>query len=301
MIRKISIFFTVLCIPFLCWFFTQEKKTSVRFLDREGKEFFLSLTVKDKKRLLCFMRMLFAEDCFAYTLLGSKPVSWASYQSALPFVNLSTFCNCFKKHHRCLRLGWETWQKYSHLFPAVSFWAETPKCYPGYVSILLVNEEQFNAVVNNNKKDFQEILHREIVNGFQLLKERKNRSLMNEILEGHQALLGIVLGYGRDNSWEFLRRSEKRDPLGSVWDETNHRKLGEIRTRVASEDINSCLLFRSCPSFAGNPNTEESLTLKKEYLLTQQKVIDYYKGQDFLEATLSLLAGFRPNSCYSEQ
>ena len=56
------------------------------------------------------------------------------------------------------------------------------------------------------------------------------------------------------------------------------------------------LSLYSCPSFAGDPNSEESLALKTEYLLTKQKVMDYYKGKDFLEATLSLLAGYYPQS-----
>ena len=240
------------------------------------------------------MRMLFAEDNFAYTLLGSKPVSWACYKNPLPFVDLSMFRDSLNKYHRTLRLGWETWLKYRHLFPSTTFWAESPKCHPGQVSILIVNEERFNHVVNNYKQDFQDVLNREIVDGFQLLREAKNLSLMNEVLEGHQALMGIVLGYGRDNSWEFLKRAEKRDPLGCVWDEMNDQKHGDIRIRLGAIDIESHLALESCPSFAGNPNSEESLMLKKDYLLTKQKVINYYKDKDFLEATLSLLAGFRP-------
>jgi hypothetical protein len=105
--------------------------------------------------------------------------------------------------------------------------------------------------------------------------------------------MGIVLGYGRDNSWGFLKSVEKKEPLGCVWDEVNTKYEG-IRTRLGAIDIEGCLALESCPSFAGIPDSEESLMLKKEYLLTRQKVIDYYKGKDFLEATLSLLAGFRP-------
>lgn len=240
------------------------------------------------------MRMLFAEDNFAYTLLGSKPVSWACYKKPFPFVDLSTFRDSLKKYHRTLRLGWETWSKFRHLFPSTSFWVESSKCDPGRVSILIVNEERFNHVVNNNKQDFQDVLNREIADGFQLLSEAKDHSLMNEVLEGHQALLGIVLGYGRDNSWEFLKRSEKRDPLGCVWDEMNDQRSRGIRTRLGAIDIEGCLSLESCPTFAGNPNSEESLLLKRDYLLTKQKVINYYKDKDFLEATLSLLAGFRP-------
>lgn len=293
-VKSKSILFVALGIVFLFWEYNQMRKTSIRFFDQYGTEHSLSLTVRDKKRLFHFMRTLFAEDNFAYTLLGHKPVSWACYKKPFPFVDFSMFRDSLKKYHRNLRVGWKTWSKYRHLFPSTSFWAETPKYHPGRVSILIVNEERFNHVVNKNKQDFQDVLNREIVDGLQLLREAENRSLMNEVLEGHQALMGIVLGYGRDNSWEFLKRSEKRDPLGCVWDEMNDQRSGGVRIRIGATDIESCLSLESCPSFAGNPNSEESLILKRDYLLTKQKVIDYYKDKDFLEATLSLLAGFRP-------
>lgn len=295
-IKKKSIFFIVLCSAFLFWQYSEMRKTSVRYLDQQGAEHVLSLTVKDKKRLFSFMRMLFAEDSFAYTLLGPKPVSRACYTKPLPFVDLSMFRDSLKKYERTLRLGWETWSKYRHLFPSVAFWAESSTSDPGWVSILIINEERFNQVVNSNKPDFQDVLHREIVDGFQLLREAKNRSLINEVLGGHQALLGIVLGYGRDNSWEFLERIENGYyPLGCIWDEVSEqRKPGEIRIRPSATDLEGSIALESCPSFSGNPGSEESLALKRDYLETKERVIKYYKGKDFLEATLSLLAGFRP-------
>lgn len=260
----------------------------MQFLDQKGAVHVLSLPVKDKKRLTSLMTMLFAEDNFAYTLLGSKPVSWASYTKPLPFVDLSRLHNSWKKYCRTLRLGWETWAKYSYLFPSTVFFAENSKCHPGSGSVLIVNPERFNAVVNENKEDFQNVLHREVVDGFQLLREARKGSLMDDVLEGHQALIGIVLGYGRDNSWAFLEGAIKRQPIGWVWEDSASDEV------IGGIDIESCLA--SCPSFAGYPGTEESLALKKDYLQTQEKIINYYKGKDFLEATLSLLAGFRPDS-----
>ncbi len=289
-----TIFFITACVLFLGWQYSQMKETALQYLDQHGTAHTLSLPVKDRKRLFSLMQKLFAEDSFAYTILGSKPISWASYHNPFPFTDWREFRNAFSKYNREMRAGWKTWEKYNHLFPSANFWAEAPKCYPGSISILIVNEEQFNAVVNNNKQDFQDVLDREIVDGVQLLNEAKNRSLMNEVLKGHQALLGIVLGYGRDNSWGFLTSCEKRDPLGWVWDETNEHRPGEIRFRFGGRNTEECLDLESCPSFAGHPHSTESMTLKRDYLLTKQKVIDYYKGKDFLEATLSLLAGYRP-------
>jgi hypothetical protein len=128
------------------------------------------------------------------------------------------------------------------------------------------------------------------VDGFQLLREAKGSSLL-EVLEDHQALIGIILGYGRENSWAFLESCEKRVPVGDVWKGEISKEIQTCRVPV---DIHECLALESCPNFAGYPNSEESIALKKAYLLTRDKVINYYKDKDFLEATLSLLAGFRP-------
>jgi len=296
LLKKTPIICVILAVVFFAWQCHEMQETSLRFLDKDGVEHTLSLPLKDKKRLFCFMRILFAEDNFAYTLLGSKPVSWGCYKNLLPFDDWSMFYDTLKTYHSTLRAGWKTWLKYRHLFPAATLWAENSESHPGWISILLVNEERFNQVVNNHKKDFQELLNREIVDGFQLLKEAKNRPLMSGILKRHQVLMGIVLGYGRDNSWKFLKGIETKHPLECVWDETNERIPGVVQTRLSSNDIEACLFLDSCPSFAGDPYSEESIALKADYLLTKDKVVNYYKGKDFLEATLSLLAGFRPST-----
>ncbi len=38
-----------------------------------------------------------------------------------------------------------------------------------------------------------------------------------------------------------------------------------------------------------DPDSSETQALKKEFLEVRQKILDYYKGKDFFEATLSLL------------
>jgi hypothetical protein len=44
------------------------------------------------------------------------------------------------------------------------------------------------------------------------------------------------------------------------------------------------------PTFMADINTEETKQLKLEYLQTREKILDFYKGKNFLEATLELLA-----------
>ncbi len=295
LVKPVSFVLCGLVIAILLCQYSQSRTISLQYLDQQGTAHTLTLPVKDRKRLAGLMQKLFAEDNFAYTILGSKPVSWATYLNPLPLSDWTRFHDSFSEHNRTIRSGWKTWEKYRHLFPSAHLWVESPKCYPGWISILIVNEDQFNAVVNKNKNDFQEVLCREIVDGYQLIREAKNRSLTNEVLEGHQGLIGIVLGYGRDNSWQFLEGCKNRTPIGWVW--------GEEDSYFAEESIESditltdyYLSLYSCPSFAGDPNSAESLALKTEYILTKQRTMDYYKDKDFLEATLSLLAGHYPRT-----
>lgn len=294
LIKKTTSF--VLCsllIAILIWQYDQNKTVSLQYQDQQGTAHTLMLPVKDRDRLAALMQKLFAQNHFAYTILGSKPVSWENYHNPLPLSNWEDFYYSFSERNRILRSGWKIWKKYQHLFPLAHLWAENSKCYPGSVSIFIVNENCFNDVVNKNKNDFQEVLCRKIVDGSQLIKEAKDRSFINEVLEGHQALIGIVLGYGRDNSWKFLEGCKTRTPIGWVWEGESDSAFEQfMELDVASADY--YLFNYSCPSFAGDPNSAESRELKAEYLLTRQKVLEYYKGKDFLEATLSLLAGYRP-------
>lgn len=207
------------------WQYCQQREISLELYDDSGTVQTLFLPVKDRRQLHALMHNLFAEDNFAYTLLGNKPLSWVTYDNRLSYDSWESFLNSSSKYHRTLRSDWKTWEKYRHLFPKANFWAENPKSHPGSTSILLVNEEAFYGVIDKNKKDFQDVLCREEVDGVQLLNEAKDCSLMNDILKGHQALIGIVLGYGRDNSWQFLEGINRGNRLGCIWNLKNgHNK-----------------------------------------------------------------------------
>lgn len=299
LVKPISIALCGLLITIILWQCSQNRTVSLHYLDQQGITQTLTLPLKDRNSLAGLMQKLFANGNFAYTILGSKPVSWETYQNPLPFSDWTSFYESFSEYHRTLRSGWETWEKYQHLFPLAHLWTESPECHPGSTSILIVNEDRFNDIVNKNKRDFQEALCRDVIDGLQLIKEAKNRTLIDDVLQGHQALLGIVLGYGRDNSWKFLEGYENRSPIGWVWGEESNYFVEETLPSDAKTDY--YLYLYSCPSFSGDPNSEESIALKAEYKQTRQKVLDYYKGKDFLEATLSLLAGHKPEICCGKE
>jgi len=296
LVNPLSFVLCGLLIAALVWNYSQSETTLLKYQDQQGTTHTLNLSVRDRTRLTGLMQKLFAQGSFAYPLLGTKPLSWETYQNPFPLSSWTNFYDAFSEHSRTLRYGWQTWEKYQHLFPSAPLWIESPECYPGAISIFIVNQDYFNNVVKQNKEEFETVLGREIKDGSQLLEEAKNHSLTSEVLQGHQGLIGTVLGYGRNNSWKFLEGCENRMAIGCVWGEEEESVFAE---EVTSSDIpltEYYLSLYSCPSFAGDADSEESLALKKEYILTRLRVLDYYKEKDFLEATLSLLAGYRlPN------
>lgn len=293
--KWICLIFLSISVWFLYSHFYNSRLTTLRFKDQYGTQHTLILPMNDKEKLFGLMEQLFAKDNFAYTILSSKPLSWATFRE-ISFDSWEGFFDSFSQENLTLRLGWETWKKYQHLFPSAHLWTEKPKIYLEYVSILIVNPYHFNAVVIDNKKDFEDVLHREILDGYQLLTEAKDSSLMNEVLGGHQALLGIVLGYGRNNSWDFYEGCEKHIPIGCVWNEESNVFLSEEHMTKDLTLTEIYLSHISRPSFAGDPNSQESIALRREYLSAEEKIIKYYKNKDFLEETLSLLAGYRPEN-----
>jgi len=294
-LKKLSVFLCILCVMFLGWECTQMITTSLQFLDKNGKIQTLTISKKDKNRLYNLMSILFADDSFAYVILGSKPMSWSGYLKPFPFHGWQLFYDSLSKYNRNFREGWKTWLKYRHLFPSESIWSEISDDSPNHVSVLIVNNKRFKEVVSENQKDFEMIMHKEIIDGDIILQEAKHRPLISTILKHNQALFGILLGYGRDNSWNFFKACENHQKLGWVWEDGNYPKSIDMTVDAKPTYIETLLSLYSCPSFAGDPFSKESLDLKKEYLFTREKILNYYKGKDFLEATLTLIASFSDN------
>ena len=86
LIKTASFVLGGLLIAILLWQYSQGRTISLQYLDQQGTTHTLMLSVKDRKRLAGLMQKLFAEDSFAYTILGSKPISWETYQNPLPLI-----------------------------------------------------------------------------------------------------------------------------------------------------------------------------------------------------------------------
>lgn len=264
-----------------------EKVISVRMSRREAR------------RLDYFFRKLMIKQPFAFTLIGSKPVSMTSFRNS--------FTPFFPSNYR-LVLGWRTWEKYKHHFlhDRIRYWTEEDLSMEGVSLIIIADFEQLNEIVHEHQQDFEEVLSEGSLD-----KLLQTRPFFSKALQNHDALIGMVLGFGKKNSWLYHRRfkdyftwtvKEKLDSsrhLPSIWGgiiEQQARNLfmksWTLRTWTAEDMI--------LPCFVGDPDSGESKLLKQKYLATREALIAFYKEKPFLEATLSLFLFNRNEFCAKE-
>lgn len=99
LLKPISCILYGLLIVILLWHYSQSRTTSLYYIDHQGTTHTLTLPVKDKKRLTGLMQKLFAENNFAYTTLGFKPVSWALLHNGLHSIESITFAKMLTPCH----------------------------------------------------------------------------------------------------------------------------------------------------------------------------------------------------------
>ncbi len=262
------------------------------------------MSKRDKSRLEYFFRESIGWDALGYVLFGDKPMSIGGYHQKInPFENLSSFCYAISPRRIQSENGFETWRKYERLFP-MSHFVFLYEESPSDVIFLFINKKNFVQTVARYADNFKRILNREVT-GEDLLKEGTCKPLLSEVLANNDELIGILLGFGRENAHLFHLRSQlasekeeadfcERFHFGSPWekeDEELDKKLesiGWISAYITGNHLKNLDLI-NLPGFCANVDHPETLHLKKHYIETKQKIIDYYKDKDFLEATLQVL------------
>ena len=273
----------------------------------EGKtavEILKMMPDRDKKRLEYFFRESIGWDALGYVLFGDKPMSFGGYEKKIePFKNLTSFHYSISPRRIQFKNGLETWKKYEKLFPISRFvvlYEETPS----NVTTLFINRKNFIQTVERHIESFKRILNRE-VRGEDLLQEGTSKPLLTEVLANHDELIGILLGFGRENAHlyhlcsQITSKKEENDfcekfHFGDPWekeDEEFEKKfdsIGWVSAYITGAHLKNLDLI-TLPGFCASIDHPETLHLKQHYLETKEKIITYYKDKDFLETTLAVL------------
>jgi hypothetical protein len=246
--------------------------------------FTISMPRKDKERLEFFFRHYCLFEQWVYTLAGVKPVTFSACHKTFPIGWVPLLKN------RQI-LGWETWLKYQHYFQDSRFvmFQDKSLISDDWIFVVIADRLQFDLLIQKYANDFQSVLHLDHLDAGRLLEAAKNRSFFTDILKSHDGLIGTVLGYGRDNAWQFFERSQgKQIILEPIWDEALMEQILEAWNKKPFYEFWS-LSHLFYPSFMANKGSEESIAFRNLYQETRKQIVQYYEGKDFVEATLTLL------------
>jgi hypothetical protein len=296
--KKIVPYLLVFLFSFFFILFYQNTLVELHIPSSHG-DHVITMPLKDKKNLEYLVKDEFIFNYLSYTLFNAKPMSMGCYRK--PFfitTDWRRFLSSIFPHNLRLYRAWKTWQKYQHHFSQSRFlilvdenppWGKNASSNKPVVAILLINKKKFEETVDLHLKDFQIVLKRENISGASLLSEAKDKSLLGDILLHHEGLIGTLFGFGRNNSWLFEEREHgKPVSLTSLWDDEVYASLQIPRSwwwlGTLPDDISQFLGYPGCMV---DPNSEETKTIKQRFLDTRQKIIEFYKGKDFLETTLS--------------
>ncbi|MBX7067638.1 MAG: hypothetical protein K1X28_10450 [Parachlamydiales bacterium] len=264
----------------------------------------IRMPLKDRKRLEYFFRNACFLNGWAYTLLGSKPMSTHQYVnplaqfrrlSAYTFTHLSEFprnfreiCYLLNPEQFRIKSGWETLNKYMHLFPESRFAIFTHRRAQDIVCLTLIDKVKLANIVKLYTEDFREIFHELNVDPEELYHNETLGQFLDKLHEDR--LIGIVLGFGKNNAalyQEYRKKNLPDWPMVSMWAEEDAQHLQNIHEKNLSfESWDITDLFY--PYFACKPESEESKFLKTTYRKEREEIIKYYEGKDIVEATLSL-------------
>lgn len=235
---------------------------------------------RDVQRLEYLFRELIIYNSVGYTLIGNKPTSFESFSKPSFEWDLVGLWHAFslsnlKKYH-----AWKTWQKYAHLFNKgdVLIWSEPSPWIKNGELIVVASQKQLKRARQENQEDFAS------------LQNLEPQALFRECLLSHEGLLGILLGYGRTNAWlfyennHFLLKPIFSDELNELFKTT--KAALNFTFGWPTVEMAEILMF---PNFMADINTEETKRLRSDYIQTRQKILDYYQGKDFLEATFQLM------------
>lgn len=235
-----------------------------------------SMSKEDYAALDCFFRRMLLQDHFAYVLFGDKPVAWSDYSiydGSYP--SIGELIVSLRKPNIQKRYGCKVWEKHKNHFRMKNYLLliqekESNDC----VSIVIINKKNFLKQFSQNSDIFCRILGKEITGEKLLQQIEKEGILKKETLNNNEELLGILLGFGKKNSWLY-QREEKLEI--------------EKQTQLIKDPVKTRLLFMDFPAFRADLNDPETKELKKKYTKQRKTITKIYRQNKFLETTLQRL------------
>jgi len=232
-----------------------------------------SIAQQDRAILEPFFEKLLTKETLGYVLLGEKPIAFVSFIPNLswrhPFRSLLCLKSYFSSGNQIAKKGWKTWEKYAtRTSDQFLFVKETSPYSPLVVWVFIIKRDLFCQTIDENKDVFEKALTLK-VNGNELFERAKQQPFFSGLLRKHEGLLGILLGYGKNNSRLFSEG--KMDRLGFF---------------PKQEDSLSPIAL---PPFRADWGDQETICLREKYLSCREKIRIIFLNQNLLDHTLKFL------------
>jgi hypothetical protein len=170
-----------------------------------------SLSVEQRAALNVFIETLLKNTETGYVILKEKPACIVGYFYTDPLpVDSETHKQC-----TALRAGVQIWKNLSDFSSdTILHTCENPDpLLPRYSHILVINKPLFHKVVNENLSLFQYVLGPKTTSQSLLKAVLSNKQTFYSLLKGNKVLIGIILGYGKQNSLYVSRKEFIQDAL----------------------------------------------------------------------------------------
>jgi hypothetical protein len=183
--------------------------------------------------------------------------------------------------------NWRIWEKYQDHFPLKNYLLIKEKSRnPKITNIILINKKEFVKIVNRNQRLFETILGDKISPIDMVHKIETGKVTFIDSINNHQALWGILLGYGKRNAMLYNQR--ERNYLNCLALSDAALKHLTIKLEGCGDHHYSPLIMGSV-YFAGDTYHPETRALQRKYKQLRENISLIYSQGDFLEISLSQL------------
>ncbi len=265
---------------------------SVFSCEHKPQKLSASLNYTEKRVLEQFFHQLVFKEGGAYTLFGNKPITWVLLSpQVLTSLDsdavLDQFFSFSTKEQRSLVTwdedhlndGWECWIKVANRYPSKNYLLVKRPLISAYSEgsnlscIMLVNKKELEYVLNHYHDDFERVVGKPF-NSLEMINELSlSDSYFWKTIFRHEALTGIVLGYGYMNAWVYHWKKQHENDEGERGE--YFRNLSQSHTNLTAQ------LECPLPTFG-----YVDPSMQQHYERVQKKIIEEYKDVDCLDVTL---------------
>jgi len=260
--QKYFILWTALC--FFCF----------RLEAHELDKFINHIPAKDKQKLEKLFYGLINCDHFGYTLFGDKPVALSGHSYLTYWENFLSF----QENEGLFWDSWNTWERYRMHFSFQNYLLhKEPSPFLDGGLIILINKKAFIESIKAHLVTFENILKHPIDPEKFLQGIESGKQTLMESIACNTTLLGILLGYGKQNSvlYSHKRKVFNASCLNGNDDDLASTPLLRIRSLCFMADLKSL----------------ETQLLHQKYSEMRRKLSSIYAGENFFKTSLKRLMG----------